>query len=348
MSACMVYGCYGYTGELVVREALAKGLRPTLAGRDAAKVQAQAEALGLPHRVFSLDDSQAVRTALDGIAVVIHCAGPFEFTALPMAEACIATGCHYLDITGEIIVFESIARLDARAREAGVMLMPGSGFDVVPSDCLAAHLKRRLPEATDLQLAFCGLGGISHGTQLTMTINIPRGGAIRRDGKITKVPPAWRERDINFGERTERCMTIPWGDVSTAFYSTGIPNIMVFMAAPDGLRRAARMARWLGPVLGLGPVQKMMQSRIKPGGPSDAARAKGHSLLWGEATDGQGNTVTSTLKTVEGYTLTAMTSVLIALKVLAGNAPTGFQTPSKAYGADLIMEVPETERRDVA
>lgn len=346
MSECMIYGSYGYTGELTVREALAKGLRPVLAGRDGAKVKAQADTLGLQHRAFALDDQQVIRKALEGITVVIHDAGPFEFTALPMAEACIATGCHYLDITGEIIVFETIARLDEEAKVAGVMLLPGSGFDVVPSDCLAAHLKQRLPNATELQLAFFGSGGLSHGTQKTMTMNIPRGGAIRKAGRITRVPSAWHEREIDFDGNRQMCMTIPWGDVSTAYYSTGIPDIRVYMAAPAGLRSAAKSARWLAPLLGLSPVQRYMQAKIKPGGPSAEARAKGFSLLWGEVRDEQGNTATSTLKTPEGYDLTAMTSVLIAQKVMAGQFSAGFQTPSLAYGADLILEVPGVVRKD--
>lgn len=345
-SPFMVYGSYGYTGELVVRYALEQGLRPLLAGRDAAKVKAQAEKFGLEHRVFALDSADSAAKGLQGMTAVIHCAGPFEFTARPMAEGCIKAGCHYLDITGEITVFEMMAAMGKKAEQAGIMLLPGAGFDVVPSDCLAAHLKRRLPGAIDLLLAFHGSGGLSHGTQLTMTINIPRGGAIRSGGKIVPVPSAWQVREIDFGEQKQTCMTIPWGDVSTAYYSTGIPDIQVYMAAPPGLLRAAKVGRYLGKFMGWGPVQKYLQSKIKPGGPSDSARAKGFSLLWGEVSDEQGKVVTSRLKTPEGYTLTALTALLIVQRVLNGQAPAGFQTPSKAYGADLIMEVPGVVRTD--
>ncbi len=343
----LVYGSYGYTGELVVRYALEQGLRPVLAGRDAAKVKAQAEQHGLDHRAFSLDSPDTVAKGLEGMTAVIHCAGPFQFTARAMAEGCMRTGCHYLDITGEITVFELMAALGKKAAAAGVMLLPGAGFDVVPSDCLAAHLKRRMPDAIDLLLAFHGSGGLSHGTQLTMTINIPRGGAIRSGGKITPVPAAWQVRDIDFGECTQTCMTIPWGDVSTAYYSTGIPDIQVYMAAPPELRKAAVASRYLGKLMGWGPVQKFLQSKIKPGGPSDSARAKGYSLLWGEVSNEAGEIATSRLKTPEGYTLTALTALLIVQRVLNGHAPVGFQTPSLAYGPDLIMEIPGVTRTDV-
>jgi len=340
----LIYGSYGYTGELIVDLALARGFKPVLAGRDEAKVRAQAEKAGLPWRAFGLDDGDAVVQGLEGVKVVIHCAGPFVHTALPMAKACLKTGTHYLDITGEIKVFETMAAMDKAAEERGVMLLPGAGFDVVPTDCLAAHLKAKLPDANDLVLAFYGLGRASHGTMTTIVENLGEGGCIRKDGRLTPVPPAWQEADIDFGEVTRTAITIPWGDVSTAWYSTGIPNIKVFMAAPKAMRRSAKLSRYIGPLLALGPVQRFMKGRIAKGGPTPEERAKGYSLVWGKVTDEHGNTVEARLRTPEGYTLTALTAVAIAEKVLAGNAPAGFQTPSKAYGAEFISEIEGVQR----
>lgn len=335
----LIYGSYGYTGELVVRYALEQGLKPVLAGRNGDKLAAQAAPHGLETRTFSLDNPADVDAGLVDMKAVIHCAGPFSRTAKPMAESCLRTGTHYLDITGEIEVFERMAAMDAKAGEAGVMLMPGTGFDVVPSDCLAAYLKSQMPDATHLTLAFMGTGGVSHGTAQTMTENFHKGGALRRNGKIVPVPAAHEVREIDFGKAKATCMMIPWGDVSTAFYSTGIPNIQVFMAATPGMIRSAKMSRFLKPILGAGPVQKFMVSRIPEGGPSDKARARSYSLLWGEVRNDAGETVEARLEAPEGYTLTALTSLLIARKVLDGNAPAGFKTPSLAYGADLVLEV---------
>ena len=139
----LLYGSYGYTGRLIADRALEQGLRPLLAGRDVAALAAQAAELGLEFRAFSLDDTAALDAAVRAVPVVLHAAGPFAHTAAPMAQACIRAGVHYLDITGEIAVFEAMAALDGAARASGVMLMPGAGFDVVPTDCLAAHLARR-------------------------------------------------------------------------------------------------------------------------------------------------------------------------------------------------------------
>src|SRR5829696_2843358 len=177
----LIYGSNGYTGRLIVERALERGLRPVLAGRNAAEVQRQADELGLEHRVFSLDDPRAVDAGLVGVGVVMHCAGPFARTSRPMADACLRTRVHYLDITGEIAVFEALAARDAEAKASGVMLLPGVGFDVVPSDCLAAHLARRLPTATRLTLAFRSAGRMSRGTALTAIDRISDGGLVRRN-----------------------------------------------------------------------------------------------------------------------------------------------------------------------
>ena len=263
-----------------------------------------------------------------------------------MVEACLRLGKHYLDITGEIAVFEAMARRDEAAKKSGVMIMPGVGFDVVPSDCLALHLKNRLPTATNLTLAFYGLGGISHGTRATMTMNVGSGGAIRRDGEIRRVPAAYKTREIDFGEFTKNAVTIPWGDVATAFNSTGIPNIEVFAALPEANLKMLKLSRYVGWLLKAKPVQNYLQKKIPAGGPSAEARAEGKTYLWGEASDEQGNKIEARLICPEGYTTTVLTALHIAGKILEGNFRDGFQTPAKCYGADLILEIEGTKRMD--
>jgi short subunit dehydrogenase-like uncharacterized protein len=345
----LLYGSYGYTGRLIAERARELGLTPLLAGRDAAQVQAQAAELGLPHRAFGLDDTAALEAALRETRVVLHSAGPFSRTSRPMVEACLRTGTHYLDITGEIAVFEAAAARDRQAREAGVMLLPGAGFDVVPSDCLAAHLKRRLPSATTLSLAFQGLGGISRGTMTTMIENIDQGGAVRRGGRITRVPAAYRTREVDFGRGPVTVTTIPWGDVSTAYHSTGIGDIEVYTRVAAGQRRMMRATRRLGWLVGSAPVQGLMKRAVRrgPPGPTPEQRARGVSLLWGQAEDASGRRAVSRMTAPEGYTLTARTSVEAVRRVLAGDAPAGFQTPSRAYGADWILEFDGVTREDV-
>jgi short subunit dehydrogenase-like uncharacterized protein len=344
----LIYGANGYTGELITRFAIERGMKPIIAGRSENPVREIADRHGLAHRVFALNETVKLDAALQEVKMVLHCAGPFSLTSKPMVEACLRNKRHYTDITGEIAVFEACARLDERGKDAGIMIMPGVGFDVVPSDCLARHLKDRLPSATHLTLAFYGIGRISHGTQATMTMNVGRGGAIRKDGTITPVPAAWKTREIDFGGGViKRGVTIPWGDIATAYYSTGIPNIEVYTVVPPNLIKMLKLSRYLGWLLATGPVQKVLQSKIPPGGPSDDERAKGKSLLWGVVSDPDGNGAESRLQTPEGYTLTALASLKIAEKILDDDFTPGYQTPAKAYGADLILEIEGVRRQDL-
>jgi short subunit dehydrogenase-like uncharacterized protein len=348
MAGYLIYGANGYTGTLIARMAVGRGQRPLLAGRNEVAVTHVARHLGLEARVFGLDDPTQIQAGLTGMSAVLNCAGPFTRTAQPLADACLRTGVHYLDVTGEVEVFEGLAARDAEARAAGVMLLPGVGFDVVPSDCLAVHLKRRLPSATHLTLAFQVKGGLSRGTATTMAENVHKGGLVRKDGVLTRVPAAWRTRRINFGRGPVPVMMIPWGDVSTAWYSTGIPNIEVYMAARTGQRLLTWASRYVGWLLGTRFVQHRLKNRIEAGltGPTDEERARGASFLWGEVHNDLGGRAVARLRGPEGYTLTALTALAVVERVLGGQWSAGFQTPGKVYGPDFILELPGVERAD--
>jgi len=345
----LLYGASGYTGSLIARLAVQRGLRPILAGRNSTKIAPLSTQLGLEYRAFSLDDDAAVDEALADVVAVLHCAGPFSHTSKPMVSGCLRTKRHYLDITGEVAVFEAIAARNHDAKAAGIMLLPGVGFDVVPSDCLAAHLKTRLPSATRLALGFQALGKISRGTATTMVEAQNQGGLVRRGGVLTPVPAAWKTRLIDFGQGAVEATTIPWGDVSTAFYSTGIPDIEVYAAFPASTRIGMVATRYLGWLLGLSAVQNLQKRLIQnqPPGPNEAERVGGRSLLWGEVADNSGKRLVSRLQCPEGYTLTALTALAIAQKVLAGQVAVGFQTPSLVYGADFILEIEGVVREDL-
>jgi short subunit dehydrogenase-like uncharacterized protein len=339
MDSYLLYGANGYTGELIAHEAVARGHRPILAGRNAGAIEALGRALGLEPRVFALDRQAEVDAGLRGVKAVLHCAGPFARTSRPMADACLRAGVAYLDITGEPAVFEALAARDGEAKAAGVMLLPGAGFDVVPSDCLAAHLRRMLPSAAHLALGFQSLGRVSRGTALTVVENLSGSGLVRRGGVLMPVPAGWKTRMIDFGAGPVKAITIPWGDVVTAYHTTGIPNIEVYMAAPLAARLAARASRYLGPVLAARPVKRWLQKRIRAGppGPTEAQRARRQTFLWGEARDDAGGRVVSRLRGPDGYTFTVRAALALVERVLAAPPPAGFQTPAAAYGPDLVV-----------
>jgi short subunit dehydrogenase-like uncharacterized protein len=344
----LLYGANGYTGELIARYAASYNLRPILAGRREAALKPLAEKLHLPYKVIDLDDTASLTAALSEVKLVVHAAGPFQFTAKQMVDACLATGTHYIDINGDIAVFEMLKRYDAAAQKAGIMVMPGVGFDVVPTDCIALLLKKMLPDAVSLKLAFAALGGgLSHGTATTMANKLGEGGAARKEGKIVKVPLGQKGMEVDFfagnGSRKKLfVMSIPWGDVSTAHFTTGIPDIETYTGIAKKTYRLLKLQPLFNWLLRTSFMRNYIKKKInnKPAGPSDAAREKAIGFVWGQASNAAGKTVTAGLSGPEGYTLTLHSTLLIAQKILAGNFKPGYQTPAAVYGEDLILEVP--------
>lgn len=347
MEKIIVYGSYGYTGKLVVEECKKKNLSVILSGRNEEALKKQSEQSGYPYKTVDIGDHTGLINLLKEGKIVIHCGGPFRHTAKKMIDACLEANTHYTDITGEYEVFELLAGYDAKATQAGLTVLPGTGFDVVPSDCLALHLKNKLPSATHLQLAFTmSKGGLSRGTKKSMTEGLGYGGMIRENGELVSLQLGDKVKDVDFGEFKMKTLCIPWGDISTAWRSTGIPNIEVYTGATAGMIKNAKRSRYLNWLLRMKWVKTLMLKQVdkKPGGPSEEKLLTGKSYLWGKVWNENGEQAEARLETVSGYLLTAKTSVLIAEKILNGNFKTGYQTPAMAYGEDLIMEIEGSKR----
>src|SRR5215207_653091 len=351
MKTFLIYGSYGYTGQLIVDLTTKEGLRPILAGRDEKQLRAQAQKYNLAYRAFSLDETSKLDSALNEVVAVLHCAGPFVHTFRQMAEACLRTKKHYVDISGEILGFEALAALDTQAKDAGIMLLPGGGFDVVPSDCLAAHVKQRLPTATRFRLFIRGVGaGVSRGTAKSAIENMHRQGMIRRDGKLVQVPSAWQILEQDFGRGPVKVVSVSWGDVSTAYYSTGIPNIETYFTLPKITISSMKAMRVIGPLMYNRLAKNILKTIINvflAPGPNDEKRTKGLSTMIGEVTDNNGNRAISTLQTPEAYNCTALTTVEIMKRILNNGLQPGFQTASMAYGADFILQFDGVKREDL-
>ena len=343
----LLYGANGYTGTLIARLSAQYGLKPLLAGRNPQALEALARETGFDFRVFSLDDREALDKALSEVPMVLHAAGPFIRTSAPMLDACLRQGKHYTDITGEIAVLEKARRRNEEGLKAGIMIMPGVGFDVVPTDCLALFLKQQLPDARELRLAFTGTGSrMSRGTSITMAMGAGEPGAMRKDGKIIPVPLGHAAMTVDFGLKKRFVMAIPWGDVSTAYTTTGIPTIETFTAVSPKTYGKLKYQRFYNWLLRTSFVRNRLMKRIlaAPAGPSDQERAENKSLVWGWVRNEAGRTMEARLQGPEGYSLTAHTALLIARKIKEGQWKQGYQTPAGCYGADLILEIPGTER----
>src|SRR5271166_692368 len=348
-SALMIYGATGYVGENVTRTAARFGGTTIIAGRDAAKLDSIASETGLERRSFGLDDPVAIDSALNRVAVVLNCAGPFKYTAQPLVEACLRSRAHYLDITGEIPVYEAVQARDEQAKARGVMLLPGVGFDVVPTDCLALHLKQRLPTATRLRpFQSVGPAGLPPGTQRTAIELLDYGDRVRRNGKLVRPQTGGGTIAVDFGDGPVDAVRVPWGDVFTAYYSTGIPDIEDFVAAPPALQRRLAIGRMIAPWTKWAPVRNLLLMAVRPG-PSAELRARTRTHVWGEVADEQGRRAVSRLHGPEaGLDWTAITALGAARKALNGAAKSGYQTPAMALGKDFVLEGEGVTREDLA
>lgn len=346
----LLYGATGYTGRLVLDAALAAGLRPVLGGRDEARLRALAEPRRLSHRVAALDDPGALAAALDGVVVVLNVAGPFSATARPLVDACLHVGCHYLDVAGEVLVLDAIAARHAEAKRRGVMLLPAAGFDVVPSDCLATHVARRLPHATRLAIGIRGLAMATRGSVKTF-VELPASSPrIRRDGVLVDITPGSVERTFDYGDGPRASLAVSWGDLAAAYYSTGIPNVEVYFEATPWLRAAHMNARWAGWLLATPPWQAWLKvlASFAPEGPTEAERARVSMVIVAEAEDAAGRRAAARLRTPEAYTFTGTTAAEVARRVLAGDVEPGFQTPGRHFGPDFVLGFDRVTREDLA
>ncbi|MCL4203568.1 MAG: saccharopine dehydrogenase NADP-binding domain-containing protein [Pirellulaceae bacterium] len=343
----LLYGANGYTGRLIAEQAVAQGMQPVLAGRRQANIEPLAERLGCPWRVFPLDSRDDIVLNLEGVGAVLHCAGPFCDTARPMIEACLEADVHYLDITGEYDVIERASDCGDRAKSAGIVVMPAVGFDVVPSDCLAAKLAGALPDADRLLLAFTGDATLSPGTMRTVWRNVRRGGCARHNGQLVRVPIGRDFVEIPFASGTRPAMAIPWGDIASAYHTTGIANIEVRIGLPRRQAAFVHRWRWLLPAAGLPPVQALGRWWIRRSvkGPDEAELAQGRIEFFGRVSNPSGRKVEAMLQTPNGYRLTADAALSVLQAVLDDRVEPGFHTPAKALGADFVQQLPGVEFR---
>lgn len=332
----VLYGATGYTGRLCARELA--GTDTVLAGRREDAVRAVAEPLGLRAAAAPLDGADAL---LADATVLLNCAGPFPATQAPLLDACLRTGTHYLDIAGEAPEF-------AAARERGggaeTLVLPGVGFGIVPTDCLAARLRERLPEATALELAFATSGAVSRGTAQTVLTGLHRPGVWRRGGRLEERAPAAARRRVDLGDGPTTVVTNPWrGDIAAV---AGYDDVEAFMSVPPPLRALMRH----GPrrLLDSRPWQATLGVAIArlPEGPSEGALEKGSSACWARSTAPDGRAEEAVLCGPDAYRFTALAATTAVRKVVAGKAPAGFQTPSSAFGAAFVEEIAGVRVRD--
>lgn len=345
----VIYGANGVTGRWVLDTALEQGQRPIVAGRDASGVRALAERHGLEPAVVSLDDRPALERLLRRSSRVLHTAGPFNRTAAPMLDACLASATPYVDISGELDVVRATLARDAEARSVGIPLVAGAGFGVTAGDCLAAHVARRRPRAKLLRIGVDARNGQrSMGAALSRLDVLGAGGAWIERGALVRGPIAHRRFHANFGEHSRTFVAAPLAEVLAAHRTTGIADVVAGIPAA---RFIAPVMRWLAPLLkGLArqPALRRLVTRRGRPAESDAPPRRPtplRSFVWAQASDEDG-AATSVLELGEGYAFAAAAMVLAA--TLLNDRPlAGAFTPAAAFGADFILGIEGVSRHDV-
>jgi short subunit dehydrogenase-like uncharacterized protein len=325
MGTLLIYGANGYTGLMAAQQAKALGLNFEIAGRDAERLEALATRLNVPFRVFPADDQSAQYLA--GIDVLLNFAGPFAQTAEALMRACMKAGVDYLDITAEINVYRLAERLGADAAQEKIMLLPGVGWDVATTDCLAVHVAARVSQPHTLSIALQVPGSMSRGSALSVSEIIGAGQLSRVDGQLIATPDV-QPQHFDFGAGPVLCYPLSFGDLVTGWHSTGIPNISMFVNLSDE------------------PFPEGDLSRL-PDGPSaeqrevHRARAVAHVI----GADGQG--ARSVIETVNGYSFTPLAAIEAARRVLGGERKPGFETSARVFGGGFAQTIAGTTMIDL-
>lgn len=336
----MIYGANGFSGRLVLDHALKLGLKPILAGRNSHEIASLSRELNLPARIFDVSEDH-IKRCLQGVKILLNCAGPFRRTTIPLLQGCIHERVDYLDITGEQRVFSDVFSLTDACTQAGIRAIPGVGFDVVPSDCLALHLVQKLPDADHLQLGIYGEGPPSRGTLKTTIEGWLSGGLIRRQGELVPSPIGASRSMISFLPSDDRklCLSVPWGDLVTAWHSTKIPNIITYAAIKEAdqslLRQLERLRYVLGKPLASWAARRWV-ARAQAG-PTLNQREKSSSVIFAQVSNPAGKIVAMRFRMPNAYTFTANAAVT-AVKNLITNPsspPPGVYTPGQAFGCQF-------------
>ena len=330
-----------------MEEAVRNGWKPMIAGRNEFKIQSLAKKYNLPYQCFEYDDQAAWDKALKDKQLLLNCAGPFVDTIEEILPACLRNIVHYTDISGEIEVFDYIQKHNDEAKRIGVVMMPGLGFDIVPTDCLAKYLSEQLPDATHLELAFSSSSGFSRGTALSLLNRFHKGSAIRKNGEVLWKSAASVQKEVFFGGLQRFVIRIVWGDVYSSYFTTGISNIEVFTSVTPKLAKIMQRAfrfRWIIKSKWFQAIGKSLIRR-KIHGPDSAKRNQLRSYIYGKVSNNSGDLVKAQLETPESYKLTSITSLMCVENILTNPYLPGYQTPGGLFGSDFILQVPKVKRQ---
>jgi short subunit dehydrogenase-like uncharacterized protein len=323
----LIYGASGYMGQLFLKTIQNENLDVVLGARSNFNSEYQV-------RVFSLENSSAIVENIKDVKLVINLAGPFKYTNKQLLEACIENGTHYIDIAGEVAELETVYKYDEMAKKANIMLMPGAGFGVVPTDIVANLAKQKLSDATHLKIAYITKGGVSRGTLKTVLADINKEGVILENGIFNKAMPAFKTFQFILNDKAQKLVYNPWrADLFSAKISTGIQNIETYANFPNLIVKMMQ-----GKMLWLRDFMTKKLIAFLPVGPSEKQIRQGSTICYAEVSNLKGEIASATIIGPEAYLFTSEVLLAITKNILNENYKVGFQTPN-FYGVDLLKSI---------
>jgi saccharopine dehydrogenase (NAD+, L-lysine-forming) len=351
--AIVVYGATGHTGAQLCATLIRGGAKVVMVGRDRRKLDLLARESNGHAELFvaAIDDAVSLRAAVAKGRVVVNCAGPFARYGRAVQDAALANGRHCLDMSGEPGFVQATLARDAEARERGALLVSGIGFDVVPTDALAALLAQAVGgQVTTARVAYSRLdAGPTAGLGMTMLQGLLDGGSAFVDGSLRREALGHDRWNVRFpgASGSVSCLSVPWGDVISLPHSTGartarayLPKTMPPPALGSALMRALRWAlpAHLFPKLEAFIARRMV--RRLPLSTNDRDGAPGGSgARLSAVVELTGNQGTKVGWVVAGSGITIHAAALCARATLApGFGARGARTPSQAFGARELLE----------
>jgi short subunit dehydrogenase-like uncharacterized protein len=346
-----VYGATGYTGALVVKELVAAGADFVVGGRNRERLERTSAELGggAPIRVASVDDDASLRALVDGVDVLINCAGPFTHAGEPVVRAAVQAGVHYVDSTGEQPFIRTVfERYGPPAAERGIALVPACGFDYVPGDCIARITARGREPLDELVLAYDVRGfGMTRGT-LRSGLEMMKGGSAveYRDGDWRPAPGGVVRASFEFPEPIGRVPVSPYpaGEPVTVPRHTDVRNVRAHLSTRTAVPRAIEpIAPFVFPLLGrilktpLRPLLSKAVDRLPEGPPEHERRAAEWTIV-AQARGEDGATTRGVVTGRDVYGLTARALVWAALRIGDGQvAGSGALGPAAAFDPEEML-----------
>lgn len=340
-----VVGATGFTGRLVVAELAQRGVPLRLVGRSRTRLAEVAAPVAAEFRGVPAWRREELAAALDGCGAVVSCAGPFREAGRPVVEAAIDARVPYTDSTGEQPFIRAVyEEFDARARAAGVAVVPAFGFDFVPGDMGAAIAAEGLAPLARVDVVYAAeRPASSSGTRRTAIGILSQPGSQRIDGRLRTEPVGAHRRNVEtqFGRLTAG--SFPGGEPLMVARHLQVGTVVSYFAVPGLFSPAHQAARLLPFAVRIPGVQPLLewaatQGPIGPSGDDRAARV----ACFVEATSLDGRRRAVRLEGRDPYGFTALTLAELATRMRDKRIDvTGARTPAEVVEARKFLPTVE-------